>query len=251
MKPWFEQLKKNWGVQNGRLRNSYVVEKGRGRRLIIPDIHGCSRTFEALLNKLAPTKEDQLFLLGDMVNRGPGSHLVLDTVKELLNEGYQVYPLRGNHEQILLTADRKSQRNLLYFAQRQNSTDLLNSKGYLKRSYKKLMDSLPYYYHLDIAYLVHAGINFRNPQPFQAFNDMLWIRDFPVPKLLPGDRFIVHGHNPRPLGFIEKKIRENAQILPLDNAIIPGLRGPGYGNLLCLDLDTRELIQQPNLDVYS
>jgi hypothetical protein len=41
------------------------------KAIIIGDIHGCSREFSALLEKVAPNRDDQLVLLGDLLNKGP------------------------------------------------------------------------------------------------------------------------------------------------------------------------------------
>ena len=39
----------------------------------ISDIHGCLKSFQALLEKIDLKKEDELFLLGDYIDRGPDS----------------------------------------------------------------------------------------------------------------------------------------------------------------------------------
>ena len=52
-------------------------------RFAISDIHGCAKTFEALLEQIALTKDDTLFLLGDLIDRGPGSKEVVDKVLQL------------------------------------------------------------------------------------------------------------------------------------------------------------------------
>ena len=49
------------------------------KRWIIPDIHGCAKTLKVLLeNMLTVTKHDQLYFLGDYIDRGPDSKGVLD-----------------------------------------------------------------------------------------------------------------------------------------------------------------------------
>jgi len=73
------------------------------RTLAIGDIHGCLAQFDALLQSTAPTKEDQLILLGDYVDRGPESAGVLKRIISL-SPTYDVIPLMGNHEQMMLEA---------------------------------------------------------------------------------------------------------------------------------------------------
>ena len=52
-----------------------------GRLIAIGDIHGCYQEFGDLLERLNLTKDDQLILLGDLVNRGPDSGKVIDARK--------------------------------------------------------------------------------------------------------------------------------------------------------------------------
>src|SRR5688500_13625324 len=76
-----------------------------GRRWVISDIHGCLTTLKTLVEqRISLTKADQLFLLGDYIDRGKHSAGVLDYLMGLVSEGYQIYPLLGNHEQMLLDA---------------------------------------------------------------------------------------------------------------------------------------------------
>ena len=68
-----------------------------GRIIAIGDIHGCHQEFADLLERLALTKDDQLILLGDLVNRGPDSLKVIDLAK-----ANRALSLLGNHELRLL-----------------------------------------------------------------------------------------------------------------------------------------------------
>ena len=68
-----------------------------GRIIAIGDIHGCHQEFADLLERLALTKDDQLVLLGDLVNRGPDSLKVIDLAK-----ANRALSLLGNHELRLL-----------------------------------------------------------------------------------------------------------------------------------------------------
>ncbi len=68
------------------------------RKLAIGDIHGCNKTFKALLDQINLSKDDELTLLGDYIDRGPDSKGVIDTIINLQSSGYQVRALRGNHD---------------------------------------------------------------------------------------------------------------------------------------------------------
>jgi predicted phosphodiesterase len=68
-----------------------------GRLIAIGDIHGCHLEFAELLDRIGPTKDDRIVILGDLVNRGPDSCRVLD-----LARGVKAVALMGNHELRLL-----------------------------------------------------------------------------------------------------------------------------------------------------
>jgi serine/threonine protein phosphatase 1 len=54
-----------------------------GRLLAIGDIHGCQIAFDTLLEHLAITPSDTLVVLGDVIDRGPGTRQVIDRLLEL------------------------------------------------------------------------------------------------------------------------------------------------------------------------
>jgi serine/threonine protein phosphatase 1 len=73
------------------------------RTIAIGDIHGSLTQFEALLQSIAPTKEDHIILLGDYVDRGPDSAGVLTRILQL-QKTHRVTALMGNHEQMMLAS---------------------------------------------------------------------------------------------------------------------------------------------------
>ena len=76
-----------------------VEKQNGGRRIAIGDIHGCSKTFKLLIeNEIQLNKNDQLFLLGDYIDKGKRSKEVLDYILHLIESGFSVFPLMGNHE---------------------------------------------------------------------------------------------------------------------------------------------------------
>jgi serine/threonine protein phosphatase 1 len=75
------------------------------RLFAIGDIHGCFDSLKELVkNKIQLQKNDKLILLGDYIDRGNKSKEVIDFIIELLEKGYDVIPLMGNHEAMLLDA---------------------------------------------------------------------------------------------------------------------------------------------------
>lgn len=68
------------------------------RTFAIGDIHGCSKTLDALLNQLKLTSEDTLIILGDMIDRGPDSKGVLNILMDAGGDLGDFILLAGNHE---------------------------------------------------------------------------------------------------------------------------------------------------------
>ena len=56
-------------------------------KFAISDLHGCRKTFLALLDKIAFSQNDELYLLGDYVDRGPDSEGVLVEIFALHKDG--------------------------------------------------------------------------------------------------------------------------------------------------------------------
>ena len=74
------------------------------RSIIIGDVHGCSRTLEALLEKIGYRPEaDRIIFVGDYIDRGPHIKETLDLLIRLKEAaGDRIIFLMGNHEQMLL-----------------------------------------------------------------------------------------------------------------------------------------------------
>ena len=79
-----------------------------GRIIAIGDVHGCRDELAALLDRVRPTADDQIILLGDLVNRGPDTPGVIDLARQ-----HGAISLLGNHELRLLQFHRTGERNWL------------------------------------------------------------------------------------------------------------------------------------------
>ncbi|MEM6722678.1 MAG: metallophosphoesterase family protein [Bacteroidota bacterium] len=224
-------------------------------RYAITDIHGCAQTFRALVTSgIELTKKDQLFLLGDYIDRGPDSKGVFDFIFELKSEGYQVHCLKGNHEEMMLRSLTSETQNSHW--KRHGGTTTLNSFGVqtvqsIPGRYIEFIRSLDHYHLLEDYILVHAGLNFRSSAPLEDTESMLWIRPWDVQVDLEwlAGRIILHGHTPVDQGVIEYQLahRQEIGLLDLDNGCFRTAE-PGKGQLCAFNLDTQALFFQPNID---
>jgi serine/threonine protein phosphatase 1 len=222
------------------------------RKIAISDIHGCDATFNALLQQINFSKEDELFLLGDYIDRGPSSKEVLDTIFRLKEEGYQIQCLRGNHEEMLLWAVSGHGHNLESFLR--NGGDITLASFGVKRpvdipqQYLTFLENLAHWIESDEYIFVHAGLHFvYGSTPFEHLDKMLWIRNWYIDIDLEwlGPRFIVHGHTP----VIQTDIQalfsrfDEMRALNIDAGCV--FQRTGLGQLCAVDLSNRLLYFEP------
>lgn len=214
-------------------------------RYAISDIHGCCQTLRYMVEEILQLNpEDELFLLGDYIDRGPDSKGVIDFILELQARGFQVKPLLGNHEFMLLQAceDSTVLPTWLY-----NGGDKTLSSFGVKEvrqipdQYWFFFEQLKYYHELPDYLLVHAGFDFSTGNPLANYEAMLWIRDFTIDKAFLGTRRIVHGHTPTPFASIQKKVADpQTRVFNIDGGCV-FKHIPDYGYLTALNLDTLQL----------
>ena len=152
------------------------------RKIAISDIHGCNDTFQRLLEKLALVSGDELYLLGDYIDRGPDSKGVIDTILLLQQQGLFVQCLKGNHEQMMLDAvDGVDDEAMDLWLSNGGIATLesftVNGKLVMEDKYLHFLESLESYFEVEEYILVHAGLNFKVPLPLSEEISMLWIRD--------------------------------------------------------------------------
>lgn len=223
------------------------------RRFAITDIHGCRRTFEALLNKIILTPDDELYLLGDYIDRGPDSKGVLDLIIGMQQVGFSIFCLRGNHEQMFLDlANTPPDRPFSIY---QGLVETLNSYGCrhpaeITQDHLAFLDSLPHYFEVEDYILVHGGLNFNAPDPLSDQQAMLWERNWhaKINKAWLKNRIILHGHTPTPAHEIEAMFEqlEQTAALNLDSGCVFNVRG--LGRMTAFDMTNRQLIFQKNVE---
>jgi len=225
-------------------------------RYAISDIHGCYKTFRALVEEqIQLTTHDALFLLGDYVDRGPSTAALLDYIIQLQEKGYQVKMLRGNHDQMLLDA----YFNTSPFAMQQwlfnGGKNTLNSYHtekiqHIPKKHVQLLRHTEYFLELPDYWLVHAGFNFNTLHWQDDTEAMLWTRDKQYKARQLRNKPIIHGHTPTPLTCIAQSIAQNAPVICIDTGCVY-TNTPNLGILTSLCLDSRELYSHKNLESGS
>ncbi len=222
-------------------------------RYAIGDIHGGSKTFLALLDSLSLKHTDRLYLLGDYIDRGNDSKGVLDIILQLMDSGYGVRPIRGNHDDMLLRSFTGQHDGFSEFWPRLWGHETLKSFAVesvsnLKTRYIKLLDALPYCWEDGNFFFVHAGLDMTMDDPLTQTTpaQMLWgeaafINDRPC-----ADKIIVSGHKIRSVGQIEQSLTSHH--IQIDNGAFYQDERSDVGNLVALNLDTMKLTFQPWLD---
>jgi len=232
-----------------KIKTRIIPKPLEGRRFAISDVHGCFHTFSSLLKQIDLKKEDHLYLIGDMVNRGESTKEVLDLILQLKVEGFQLFYIRGNHEQIIINASKKSVAQRKRTLNACKATQLLNGSQVDERYLRLLKDS---YHYLDIEdyFLVHAGFNFKLEKPFENKYQMLNIRAFKVKKKYLGNRKVVVGHTPKSLSIVITRIQKDKRKIFIDNGCV-NQNFIEQGNLICLNLDTMAVSIQKNLEIIA
>lgn len=189
---------------------------------VVADIHGCYDEFIELLDKIGFSLADELFVLGDAMDRGPGPIKVIQDLMQREN----VFYILGNHDVMFLEVLRR----LMVDLNEENANaltrdDLLAFYDYIAnggeetlRQFRRLpsdqqadirdyLESAPFYdtieYDGKLYVLVHAGIDhFDLEKELDEYEpeDFLWARPDYERKYFPGNRiFLVTGHTPTPL----------------------------------------------------
>lgn len=226
-----------------------------GRDFVVGDVHGSFSLIYAALRQVSfDFTRDRLFLVGDLIDRGPDSAHVAEFL-QLPN----VFSARGNHEDMLLELYREGEPSeaALNYVCRQNGMNWwLATDPETRLKVLAELEKLPLV--LEIATArgtvgvlhadVPAGMNWADflfaiecKDPF-ATHACLWGRDrirFNDRCGVEGVGRIFVGHTPQLNG-----IRKFGNIYAIDSAAVFGLLGSADGNLsmVALTLSTQRLV---------
>lgn len=203
---------------------------------VMSDIHGEVEMLLAMLKKIDFKEEDRLFVLGDMVDRGPHPMQVVQTLMKLPN----VLPFVGNHEMMALSClphlidgvtnyvieglSDKVWSDLVLWKRNGADTTL---REFHELSIQEREEVIEYfkdcllYEELDVNgenyLLVHAGLgdfDFERPLYQYDIDDFVWHRTDYSTDYFP-DRYVITGHTPTQMikgnlkpGYIYKRGRQ-------------------------------------------
>ncbi|MEH2382401.1 MAG: metallophosphoesterase family protein [Nostoc sp.] len=215
------------------------------RRIVIGDVHGHYEGLMTLLEAIAPTSEDQVYFLGDLIDRGPHSAQVVNFVKR------NNYPcLLGNHEQMLLnilTNERTSSPTMQAWLYGGGQATVASyHQATIPDDHLDWFKSLPTYLDLGDIWLAHAGVDPSKSVTEQTADELCWIREefHSIEKPYFPDKQIIIGHTitfTLP-GVSPGKLAQGQGWLDIDT----GAYHPKSGWLTGLDV-TNNLVYQVNI----
>lgn len=145
------------------------------KRLVIGDVHGHYDALLGLWENITPNQDDQVYFLGDLIDRGPQSAQVVEFV---MSNNYNC--IQGNHEIMLLNTLEQGQKNynVLHTWLQNGGSATVNSYGQKMPPPEHIewIKNLPLYYDLEDYWLVHAGVDPNMPIEQQSSNQFCWIR---------------------------------------------------------------------------
>jgi serine/threonine protein phosphatase 1 len=231
-----------------------------GKRYVIGDIHGCLKTFRCMVTeKLRLTREDTLFLLGDYIDRGTDSKGVLDFIMEMQANGYNVRPIMGNHEYMMLKSlgdeeefvkwkKNGSLQTLMSFGIPEEQAIEFESVNKVPGEYIGFLSDLNFYEETDDFYFVHAGLGKGVENPTDDLETLFWSRKELYNRALLKGRILIHGHTPvTKVSIMDRVFDGEVKIFNLDGGCVYP-QYEGFGNLAAMNLDTFDLYFQKNME---
>lgn len=223
---------------------------------VISDIHGCFDKYREMLELIEFIPRDTLYVLGDVIDRGPDGVKILQD----MNTRPNVFPILGNHEFTAAVClpwlmEEITGKSLAALDETQLAALnewLTNGGGPTLKSLQQLdqeerEDILEYFQEMELYAEVEAGgrrfvlthsalEHFAPDKPLDSYElqDFLFGRPEPGAVYYP-DKMLVFGHTPtRILGGGDKIIRQKTWIDMDCGCVFKG------GRLGCLCLDTME-----------
>ncbi len=230
---------------------------------VMSDIHGCYEKYRTMLDTIAFTEDDTLYVLGDVLDRGPDGFKILLDMAARRN----IVGLWGNHEllaavalpsllrtmcrgkeQPLSCTEQEQMQEWLQNGGRPSILQFLQLSGEEIETVCKYLPELSAYKEITVAgrqfVLLHAGLEHFSPdRPLEEYDleALLFCRPDLNTAYFP-DKTLIFGHTPTRLLYRQIKETERPDRIFHYAAMIGIDCGCVYagGRLGCLCLDTME-----------
>lgn len=172
-------------------------------KYVMSDIHGQYYKFMEMLDKINFDDNDELYILGDVMDRGEKSLEIIDHIMKSKN----IYMIMGNHEKMYLEAQDDYLNKIIWYKNGGDKTEyqLLYKDDEYKENLYNFIYNLPHIMVKDNFIFVHAGIYLPQNNNSYSINEildmqeediLLWDRTF-----IENDKFIngytvICGHTP-------------------------------------------------------
>lgn len=170
-------------------------------KYVMSDIHGMYDKFIDMLKLINFNDQDELYILGDVFDRGENPIKIIDYIAGYKN----IHLLKGNHEQFFEEYFETGDFSLWYYNGGQTTLQEINLKGYeYEYQLYKYIKKLPIIRVVDNFILVHAGLYLPKNYESLTLEELLqlqeedinlWTRDHIYSDIQFKDYTIICGHN--------------------------------------------------------
>lgn len=220
------------------------------------DIHGRFEKYRAMLSEIRLSSTDTLYILGDVIDRGPDGIRILRDMSMRSN----VFPILGNHEFMAAiclpwlsqeitgqSLDSLTREQIAALSEWLDNGGEPTLKELRQMDREEREDILEYLHEMELYaeveaggrsfVLVHAAIeNFSPEKPLEAYEMQDFLFGRPGPKTIGyPERFLVFGHTPTRLLSGQDQIYRKGTVIDIDCGCVFE-----DGRLGCLCLDTLE-----------
>lgn len=211
--------------------------------IAIGDIHGCARSLEALLARLAPSSTDHLLFIGDYIDRGPDSKGVIDRLLAL-REDVPCTFLRGNHEAMMIEYLDEGTFELWRMNGGVSTLQSYlrgdgHSEIHIPPAHAEFIRDTKLYHETDDFFFVHAGLKpDRSLEAARRTPDeevLLWERGHLEAEAPMWEKPVVCGHTPHPEPLNREKL------ILIDTGCVYHMK-PGMGRLTAVHLPERTFV---------
>lgn len=201
---------------------------------VMSDIHGQYETFKTMLVEIGFNKKDHLYILGDVIDRGPDG---IKTLLYCMEHQDNITLLMGNHEDMMIKSinifkkdemdqmlNRDVTVNWLYCnGGHITYTEFLKQDNSTQSKIEDFLNNLSYYKIIENenkikTVLIHAGLSTEYTDSLERIleysiksEDIIWYRDYYDSNLdyemnhnpILKDTIVIHGHTPTADGKIQ------------------------------------------------